>query len=97
MKLYVDDVREAPEGWFLVRYAERAMLMLMDEAINVEEISLDHDMGETAHDGYWLVRIMVEMNLWVPRISVHSMNPVGRANMLATLRRYAPDGTEVIG
>lgn len=46
MKLYVDDVRKCPDGWLVARTVEDAKLLLMRD--DVEEVSLDHDMGACA-------------------------------------------------
>ena len=43
MKLYLDDVRECPQGWTLVKTAPEMIRCL--ESSEVEEISLDHDLG----------------------------------------------------
>jgi len=41
MKLYVDDIRSAPEGWERVRTITQAIRFLATQT--VEEVSLDHD------------------------------------------------------
>lgn len=43
MKVYLDDVRDCPQGWVLARSADQAIELL--ETGKVEEISLDHDLG----------------------------------------------------
>ena len=43
MKVWLDDQREAPEGWVHVRTPEEAIELLRGG--EVEEISLDHDLG----------------------------------------------------
>lgn len=40
--------------------------------------------------GYDLVKLMAEHEVWPKEIFVHSANPVGRANMQATIARYKP-------
>lgn len=98
MKLYVDDVRDAPDGWVLARTVEEAKrLLATGEVISV---SLDHDMGACkecsdasinyrwcphVEDGYALVMWMIENNHVPPLVSIHSMNPVGRQRMIAAL------------
>lgn len=52
-KIYLDDIRPAPEGWEAVRTIEEARCLLLLAAIFPEEgsilaISLDHDMGACA-------------------------------------------------
>ena len=46
MKLYVDDVRPAPQGWTLATTIAAAQEILASGA--VEEVSLDHDLGACA-------------------------------------------------
>lgn len=43
MRLFVDDLRPAPEGWRLARTVEEAVALLANEA--VEELSLDYMIG----------------------------------------------------
>ena len=104
MRVWLDDLREAPPGWVRVRTPEEAIALL--ETGDVTEISLDHDLGlldgERERTGYdvllWLEREVAE-GRWViplPEIGVHSANPVGRARMeraVASIRRMRPDGS----
>lgn len=110
MKLYVDDVRPAPDWtWTVARTVEEAKRHLQTGQVSF--VSLDHDMGacedctsqglhigdmntpETyymnwckhASDGYQLVMWMIEEGHVPPLVAVHSMNPVGRARMIAAL------------
>ena len=89
MKVWLDDVREAPAGWVRTRTpAETIELLRTGE---VRELSLDHDLGldrdELEQTGYdvlaWLEREVAE-GRWrspLPAVRVHSANPVGRARM----------------
>jgi len=43
VKVWLDDQREAPEGWVRVRTPEEAIELLRGGG--VEELSLDHDLG----------------------------------------------------
>lgn len=43
LKLFVDDLREPPEGWHLARTATEAIRVLATAPIRVIEVSLDHD------------------------------------------------------
>ena len=102
MRVWLDDLREAPPGWVRVRTPEEAIALL--ETGDVTEISLDHDLGlvdgERERTGYdvllWLEREVAE-GRWVlplPEIGVHSANPVGRKRMeqaIASIRRMRPD------
>jgi hypothetical protein len=89
VKLWVDDIREAPDKtWVQVPNASRAMSCLLSS--EVTELSLDHDLGEISMTGYDIAKQMVELSLWPKDIYCHSMNPVGREQILSTLSRYAP-------
>ena len=92
MKLWVDDVRPAPEGYEWAKSVNEAIDILrrwINCRVRVEVIDLDHDAGDYVNDGGdyikildWLERIMVD----VP-IRIHSMNPVGVQNMRAIIQR----------
>lgn len=89
MKLWLDDVRPAPEGWYWAKNVETAKAMLIRG--EVTHLSLDHDLGEDCLSGYDLCKWMAENNLWPSeQITIHSMNPVGRDNMRAIINRYSP-------
>lgn len=45
MKLFVDDLRDCPEGWELSRTATQAIRLLAQ--FPIEEVSLDHDICHT--------------------------------------------------
>jgi hypothetical protein len=81
VKLFLDDVRDAPDGWTLARTVDECIHYLLTG--KVDELSLDHDLGEDAHGqtGMSIIEwIEEEQNLGGPIpavIRVHSMNPVG--------------------
>jgi hypothetical protein len=101
LRLWLDDVREAPQGWIHVRTPDEAIDLLRTG--EVEEISLDHDLGlatpEAERTGYdvllWLEEKLAT-SAWqfeVPEIRVHSANPVGRRRMeqaIASIQRLSP-------
>lgn len=92
MKLWLDDVRPAPEGWDWIRSVNHAKYTIEHyEARNVEIefLSLDHDAGEFYTDGGDYIRLLdwlEETGRNYP-IHIHSMNPVGVANMRAIIER----------
>jgi hypothetical protein len=92
MKLYVDDTRDAPHGWTLARSYRDAVRMLRSG--EVDAISLDHDLGgkKSGNDIAWL---MVSENIWPKEIRCHSMNPVGKYNIISLLEHYAPKGVTI--
>ncbi len=89
MKVYLDDMRTPPDGWVLVKTAQEAIDLLITN--NVEEISLDNDLGEEENGtGYdvitWLEKEVYENNFIPPVIHIHTANPVAREKMEAGAR-----------
>jgi hypothetical protein len=81
VKVWLDDRREAPEGWVHVRTPEEAIELLRGG--EVEEISLDHDLGldagERERTGYdvllWLEAHVAAGRARPPAVmTVHSGN-----------------------
>lgn len=86
MKVYLDDERPTPEGWLRVYCPDEAIRML--ETGNVEEISLDHDLGDDERGtGYdvilWIEEAVALRNFRPPRITVHSANSSAADKMRA--------------
>lgn len=86
MKVYLDDERPTPEGWVGVRWPEEAIALLKSGI--VEELSLDHDLGDDERGtGYdvvlWIEEAVVTSGFRPPRIRVHSANTSARGKMLA--------------
>lgn len=89
MKIWLDDIRPAPNGWFWAKSCDEAWPKLFDPDILVTEVSLDHDLGENLPTGYDFVNVIEEMiglEIWpkglaIPVFHIHSANPVGRKNM----------------
>lgn len=93
MKLWVDDVRPAPEGYAWVASVNDAKSFVeINETRNSHEIELidiDHDAGDYASDGGDYIKFLdwlEETGRDYP-IRIHSMNPVGVANMRAIIER----------
>lgn len=51
IKLWVDDMRCAPQGWVLARTITEAIKQLA--VLNVSEVSLDHDIAYLDERGSW--------------------------------------------
>lgn len=88
INLYVDDLRDCPEGYEIARTFEEALNYLRTNEINI--LSLDHDLGvdESGNllpTGYDLVKAICEEGLKANKIYLHTDNPVGRENMHQTL------------
>lgn len=94
MKLWVDDVRCAPDkfDYFWCSTVEQAKLFIeTQEKVGdpFEELDLDHDAGDYAFGGGDYIKILdwlEETGRDYP-IRIHSMNPVGIANMRRIIRR----------
>jgi hypothetical protein len=46
MKVWLDDIRPAPQGWIRVRSYQEAVALIQDQGERITEISLDHDLCE---------------------------------------------------
>ena len=91
VRLWLDDIRPAPDGWAWARTVEEAVSLL--ERGEVAEASLDHDLGEQgAEEGYRLVVWMAENGVWPSEgMAVHSSsNPPGTRRRCGVIKRYGP-------
>lgn len=94
MKIWLDDIRKAPDGYILCHSVNEAK-QLIEENENltiIEVIDCDHDLGDyypDGGDGIKLIDWLAERGTYYP-IRLHTMNPVGRENMQRTIDRYWP-------
>jgi len=89
MKVFLDDIRTAPQGWKLVRWPQEAISLLMTGAVT--DLSLDHDLGDDKRGtGYdvitWLEKAVIEYGIIPPKIKVHSANVAARQRMEQGIR-----------
>jgi len=89
INLYVDDLRDCPEGFVVARNVEEAIYYLENFTVNI--LSLDHDLGADQDGnllptGYDLVKIFCEKGYRTNKIYLHTDNVVGRENMYHTLK-----------
>ncbi len=90
MKVYLDDEREAPEGWMRT-YTVQATIMMLRSG-RVSHLSLDHDIGpeEAFGTGYdvllWLEEQVLIKGFTPPKITVHSANAGARPKMEACIK-----------
>ena len=100
MKVYLDDERQIPTGWIRVFWPDEAIALLATG--QVQELSLDHDLGDDARGtGYdvvlWIEEAVVLRAFVPPTIHVHSANSSAREKMLSgieSIRRYANAGKQ---
>jgi hypothetical protein len=101
VRVWLDDRREAPEGWVRVRTPEEAIGLLRGGG--AEELSLDHDLGldvgareRTGYDvPLWLEREVAAGRMRPPAVmTVHSGNVGAVTRMeqaVESIRRLASD------
>ena len=92
MKLWIDDVRPAPEGYICRESVDDAIVSILyaeQNNIPIDLIDLDHDAGDFAQYGGDYIKLLD----WFERtgrsypIRIHSANPVGIENMRRIIRR----------
>lgn len=99
----VEDVSWAPwqvlekyrnEEWIVCRTLDEVHYTILDKGIP-SYISFDHDLGEDEHTGFDIAKMLVDMDLDQPGemakdfdFYVHSMNPIGKANIEGLLNGY---------
>lgn len=91
MKLYVDDLRECPKGWFLARTVTEAIRILATR--DVTDVSLDHDISHSVNMGNGIYNHSACKETFEPvawylaaisfkgLITLHTANPVGALSM----------------
>lgn len=103
MRLWLDDVRPAPEGWEWARDAETAVAKLevaLRDGEPLEAVSLDHDLGADPGQGVYargnseicgcyVVDYLIQVQPPIEEpIRIHSWNP-SEARKMATALNYA--------
>lgn len=97
MKMWIDDVRPAPEGYKWIKTVNEAKTHCCQHidpngVLQIEAIDLDHDAGEYATYGggdYIKFLDWLESKDWdcsKVKFHIHSMNPVGVKNMKAIIQ-----------
>ena len=97
MKLWIDDVRPAHDGYIWVMSVNEAKSEFIGVDISnfnnitnyIELIDIDHDAGDYASDGGDYIKLLdwlEETGRNYP-IHIHSMNPVGVENMRRIIQR----------
>lgn len=94
MKIWVDDLRPAPNGYIWLNSVNEVIETIhlveyichgFDRLPTIEVIDLDHDAGDYAQDGGDYIKILDWMEATGRNypIRIHTANPVGRQNMMA--------------
>ena len=91
MKIWIDDVRPAPDGYIWIKSVNEAkkVITYYENLLNIDVIDIDHDAGQYSKDGgdyIFLLDWLEETGRNYP-IHIHSMNPVGVENMKRIIQR----------
>jgi len=88
MKIYLDDERDAPDGWVRLHWPSDVILVIKS-GLEVTHISLDHDLGNDDRGTGYDVILWLEEQVYngtmiaVPELKVHSANSSARIKMEA--------------
>lgn len=89
MKVFMDDERQTPEGFDVRTFTVPETIEKLKTG-QVEVLSLDHDLG-TDQDGTtlvnWLEEEVFHGRVPLPKIIIHTANPVARTRMLQVAMR----------
>lgn len=95
MKIWVDDIRPAPEGYIHLKSVFDVISWIIFSEHNkrddkIEILDLDHDAGDFRHMGGDYINILNWLEEshrdYIP-IRIHSMNPVGVENMRRIIQK----------
>ena len=92
MKLWIDDIRPAPNGYVWCKSVSQTKQVIRSSELRHETIKLldiDHDAGDYAFDGGDYIKLLdlIEETGRNYPIRIHSMNPVGVENMRRIIRK----------
>lgn len=93
LKLSIDDLRECPEGFDIVRSSKEAIDYIKTNGVP-DIISFDHDLGadDTSMEVVnFIINGVLDGELQIPEnfiFFIHSANPVGSENIKRTLLNF---------
>lgn len=101
MKIWLDDIRPAPEGYTWCKSVNEAKAKIVDSekwrmsglknlhGFEITVIDCDHDLGDFAKDGGDGIELLnwLEISMREYPIHLHTMNPVGRERMRSVIRK----------
>jgi len=100
LKLWVDDERPAPDdSWVHAKTSESAISHLYMAGVpaimdDIEEISLDHDLGGD-DTGFKVLDWMISWDCWPKELTIHTSNRAARERMLAAANAEAPEWVNI--
>lgn len=91
MKIWIDDIRPAPEGYNWCKSVNEAKRVILSPNLDekIELLDIDHDAGDYAIRGGDYIKLLdwlEETGRNYP-IHIHSMNPVGVENMRRIIQK----------
>ena len=100
MKLWIDDIRQAPKGYEWVKSVDDAKAAIIETesrndlgmygaVCSITLLDIDHDAGDYVSKGGDYIKLLdwlEETGRNYP-VHIHSMNPVGVANMRTIIER----------
>lgn len=95
MKIFLDDLRTAPDGWEVARDYNDMIRLLTANRNNISEISLDYDL-DNVRNGLNVCEWIVTNNCWPKKIIIHSSHRTGVKYMKELLKKNKPEDTELI-
>lgn len=90
-RLFIDDVREPPDGtWTVARSSDEALKLVEDKGMP-KIISFDHDLGGDDTSMAFLKKLVD--TIWdgkekPPEYKVHSANPIGSLNIVSFMESW---------
>lgn len=92
-RLYIDDLRECPQGFMVCRSSDEAIQFVKDMGCP-EFISFDHDLGgdDTSMKFInWLIESALDGDVVIPDefdYTIHSANPIGSENINSKMSSF---------
>lgn len=93
MRIFLDDIRSCPDGYTPARSYEEFTRLTAQNKGNIEEISLDFDLGEM-HNGLDACVFLVENQIIPAKIRIHSTH-VHAEKMSLYLRTHMPKEVKI--
>lgn len=88
ISVYLDDERTPSKDFdIIVRTYDDCIKAITENELYL--LSLDNDIADYK-EGYDVAKYLVENNIEIPNINIHSMNVVASQNMIELLTRYFP-------
>jgi hypothetical protein len=102
IRVWVDDERHSPVEWtghdvYMATTSIQAINIiraLNESGEEIEEISLDHDLGGD-DTGMKVLDWIIEEGIWPNVMTVHTANPPARSRMIQAIHAEAPFGVTI--